>query len=276
MSIHTFVIQTEDNYLPHTFIDNINDKSQRWNNSTPLILALYLGKINLAKDIFYKGADVLLRNNFGNALHYAMGNHCNRDLDLVYKILDMYLEEGGDIDFVDNITKSSYLHYAMKYSMELSQYLIDLGINVHIPDVYGYTAIHYCCSLNFMNIANIDGLDGEGLFSLPDFMKYGIFYNNMSGDIQNIYEDICGISREDHLILFDKLFDLNVDLDKKVSGKNLLTYCVDYYFPDISDRFIKRLINENISVQDNTMNRYHMYPEEYSEIFLDIMNNYFD
>lgn len=278
MSVHDFVIETDCEKLPDRFTQNINDKSCVWNNSTPLILSLYLGKIKLAKDIFHKGADVTICNNFGNALHYAMGSHCNRDLNLVYKILDRYLDNGGDINLRDSYTKSSYLHYALIYSLDLCQKLLDLGINTQLPDSYGYTAIHCCCTLSFLNRALVDGLDGEGDVDMPDIFIHGSFYctivYNYHGSHPDNYDEFCGLTRDEFMILFDRIFDIEYDVSKIVDGDNLLTYCVKNYFYSISDYFIKRLIHSGVTIQYNTFERYYNYPEDYTENFYEIMENY--
>jgi len=175
MSIHEFVITSNSKYLPNKFLKDLNKKSCFYKNSTPLILALHLGKLQLANDILIKGADVAICNDFGNALHYAMGSHCNRDLDLIYKLLDKYLENGGDINLTDNLTNSSYLCYAMNYSFELCDYLLDKVIGVEISNEGNYNSLHHCCSLSYTNFAIIDGLSGEGIESLPDINQYGVF-----------------------------------------------------------------------------------------------------
>jgi len=104
------------------------------------------------------------------------------------------------------------------------------------------------------------------------------FYDQPRSEFGNyeIFEHCndCGLKRKEFKYLFEKILNKNPNINIIVNGDNLLTYCVKYYNPGISDYFIKRLIDENIDIQEHTFDRCYDYPDEYTQEFLEITNEY--
>jgi ankyrin repeat protein len=102
-------------------------------NRYPLSDATYKGDLFFAKILLKYGADP----NLGNPLHVAIINTPDRS---EYKMFDLLLEHGSNINAVNNAHKTPVFLSAFINRTDYVNYFIDKGANIHIPDNRNETA----------------------------------------------------------------------------------------------------------------------------------------
>jgi len=157
---------------------NVRDRYDR----TPLHLAVYLGKKELAELLIHNRADLNAKDKDGKTpLHYAvdknnkeltellldMGAHINvknnnsftplhaATLSLAKKeIVELLINRGADMNVQDKFGNTP-LHTAIFWTKEVAQLLIDKRANVNIQNKKGNTPIHDAAKMNQWDITKM-------------------------------------------------------------------------------------------------------------------------
>lgn len=108
------------------------------NGATPLLRATQNPDLNVLKLLVAEGADLQLRNNFGQSvLHYAAWYDFRPDM------LRFLLAQGMDIDIRDNYGNTPFLRAAEDSpSVDLLDFLLQNGADIRARNDNGATALH--------------------------------------------------------------------------------------------------------------------------------------
>jgi len=105
---------------------------------SPLHIAAAYGKIDMAKLLIQKGADVSIRAKDGlQPIHAAVGSYGSLEM------IDYLLESGASIDAEDHGGRTPIFYAVMDYNMESISHLAEKGANVNHQDNTGMTPAHY-------------------------------------------------------------------------------------------------------------------------------------
>lgn len=116
---------------------NIKKKNENYYHWTPLHYAARKGRLNIARFLFSKGAEIdAVTTNYSTPLMIA-SSQCQ------FEVVNFLLDSGANIDF-QNINRRTCLHFAvLNYNFNIVELLYRRGANRTIIDVANRTPLDY-------------------------------------------------------------------------------------------------------------------------------------
>lgn len=138
------------------------------NDTTPLIRAIARDRIEIAKFLINKGADVTYvpsNEEWGTALGYAVGTPRDN-----YEIIDLLIQNGADINIKDYVGDTPLLHGLLRYkdvNIKNIEYILEHGADANISNENGITPL--------LEIATVTDKDTSDFIRL--LIKHGALLN---------------------------------------------------------------------------------------------------
>ena len=143
--------QTFHNFPNLNFsIDNLNTKLN-YSNKINLIYGIEIGKFNSSLNLKKDQINMSTINSLNNQNQNAFIIACKKDSSL--ELINFIAELGVEVNIKD-IYGKSILHYAIEFCSDskVSEFFINKGLKVSEPDKNGKTVLHYACLFKSLDV----------------------------------------------------------------------------------------------------------------------------
>jgi len=149
---------------------DINKKNRYGNNALHCLLNRFdrNNAIEILQILIQNGIHINSKSHNGrNAIHNLFNGFNHERMNITMRILQLLLEEGIDVNSLDQDGWNGFFHLSFYSHVKtgsveansvimMAKMLIDKGINVHLRDKYGQTALHYFESRGSNNANNLE------------------------------------------------------------------------------------------------------------------------